>query len=174
LDAGVDVTSFLGVKGKGALWLWVGVLVVFLAGAGFVAYKLIKRQKDRAAAAEAQRWEMRSEMKLEGELSADELDQYLASENEKLDRYEVLRPLIDELDLVTFWGVAGPEEAMAKLKDSAELRAGDTPGTVVFVVSDKDKEMTGKLGQALARSYQAMKLRDRMMLPPPPPPGYQE
>ena len=154
--------------------MWVGVLVVFLAGAGFVAYKLIKRQKDRAAAAEAQRWEMRSEMKLEGELSADELDQYLASENEKLDRYEVLRPLIDELDLVTFWGVAGAEEAMAMLKDSAELRAGDTPGTVVFVVSDKDKEMTGKLGQALARSYQAMKLRDRMMLPPPPPPGYQE
>jgi len=154
--------------------LWVGVLVVFLAGAGLVAYKLIKRQKDRAASAEMQRWEMKSEMKLNTELSAEELDRYLASENEKLDRYEVLRPLVDELDLVAFWGLAGPEEAMAMLKDSAELRAGETPGTVVFVVSDKDKEMTGKLGQAMARSYHAMKLRDSMRLPPPPPPGYQE
>lgn len=161
-------------KGKGVLWLWIGVLAVFLAGSSFVAYKLIKRQKGRAAAAEAQRWEIKSEMKLQGELSGDQLDSYLVSENEKLDRYEVLRPLIDEFDLVAFWGVADVDEAMVMLKDSAELRAGDTPGTIQFVVSDKDKEMTGKLARAIARSYESMRLRESMRLPPPPPPGYQE
>lgn len=150
------------------------MLVVFLAGSGFVGYKLWKRQKNRALAAEMQRWEVKSVRQLSGEPSQEELAKYLEGENEKLDRYEVLRPVIEELDLITFWGVASADEAMEKLKACAEIRAGDLSTEVVFVVSDKDKEMTGKLAEAINRSYEAMRLRDSLRLPPMPPPGYQD
>ncbi|MFC7336490.1 hypothetical protein ACFQY0_04810 [Haloferula chungangensis] len=158
-------------KGKGALWLWVGVLAVFLAGGAFVGYKLWKRQKNRA---EAQRWEVTRVFTLTRELNGSQLEEYLANENEKLDRYEVLRPVIDDLDLVAFWGVADADAALVMLKDSAEFRVGNEPNTILFAVSDKDKEMAGRLGQAIGRSYEALLLRDRLRLPPPPPAGFGE
>lgn len=150
--------------------MWIGVLVVFLAGTSFVAYKLYMRQKTRA---EAQRWEMTSVMKINRELSSDELERYLLVENEKLDRYEVLRPIVDELDLVTFWNLSSVDEALEKLKASAELRPGDEPGTIVFVASDKDKEMTGKLGEAIGKAYKAALLQEQLRMPTPPP-GFQD
>jgi hypothetical protein len=161
------------VKGKGALWLWVGVLVVFLAGSSYVGYRLWKRQKNRAMAAEMQRWEMKTELQLNSVLNEEDLTRYLESENLKLDRYEVLRPVVDELDLVATWGVADVDEAMERLKTSSEMRAGDGPGTILFVVSDKDKEMTGKLAQSIGRSYKALLLREKLRAPTPPP-GYTE
>jgi hypothetical protein len=161
------------VKGKGALWLWVGVLVAFLAGSAFVGYKLWKRQQYQAAAAEKQRWEMKSAMRLTTPLEGAELDEYLEGENAKLDRYEVLRPVIDELDLITFWGVEDADEAMEMLKDSSEFRPGDEPGMVLFVVSDKDKAMTARLAEAINKSYRAMVIREKL-LPPAPPPGFGE
>lgn len=150
--------------------MWIGVLVVFLAGSSFVAYKLYKRQKNRA---EMQRWEVKSVLRINRELSAEDLDTYLMAENEKLDRYEVLRPVVDELDLVQFWGVADSDEALERLKACAELRPGDEPGTIVFVAWDKDKEMTGKLGEAISKSYKAALLQEQLRMPAPPP-GFQE
>ncbi|MEP4078482.1 hypothetical protein [Haloferula sp.] len=160
-------------KGKGTLGLWIAVLVLFLAGSSFVGYKLWKRQKDRALAAEMHRWELKYVMNLSGELSEEQMAKVLETENEKVDRYEVLRPIIDELDLIAFWGVADADEAMAKLKDCTEIRAGEDMSSMLFVVSDKDKEMTAKLAQAVMRSYRSMMLRDGLRAPPPPP-GYQE
>ena len=150
--------------------MWMGVLAVFIAGSSFVGYKLWKRQKTRA---ELQRWEVKSVMQTSADISDAQLAELLKLENEKLDRFEVLRPVIDELDLVAFWGVANADEAMVKIKESSEFRVGDEPGTIFFVVSDKDKDMAGKLAQAIGRSHQAMMTRDKLM-PPPPPPGFQE
>ena len=164
---------FAGVKGKGAFWLWLGVLVVFLAGAAFVGYKLWKRQQYLAVAEEKQRWEVKRAMRLNVPLEGEELDKYVESENAKLDRYEVLRPVIDELDLVAFWETGDADQAMAMLKDCSEFRAGDEPGLVLFVVSDKDKAMAGRLAEEVNKSYRAMLLRERL-LPPAPPPGFGE
>ena len=43
--------------------------------------------------------------------------------------------MIDELDLLNFWGVADADEAMEKLKACAEIRVGDVSNEVVFVVA---------------------------------------
>lgn len=155
------------------MWLWLAVLVMFLAGSSYVAYRLWKRQKNRALAAEMQRWELTSAMRLNAPLEGADLDKYVEIENAKLDRYEVLRPVVDELDLITFWGVADADEAMEQLKECSEFRAGDEPGLMLFVVSDKEKEMATKLAQEISEAYRSMVMRDRL-LPPPPPPGFTE
>lgn len=144
------------------LWIWVGLLVAFVAGSAFVGYKLVKRQK----AKQMQRWEVKNEMQLSRELSEDELTAYLESENEKLDRYEVLRPVVDELELVGFWGVEDADAALEILKDCSGFRAGATADSVLFTVNDKDKEMAGRLATAIHKSYRAMLLRDQLMAPP--------
>lgn len=158
-------------NGKSATWLWLGVLVLFLAGASLVGWKLWQRQKARALMAEHQRWEVSIQLPLQKAVGGEELAKLLEEQNRRLDRYEVLRPVIDDLDLVTFWGLPGPDEAMEKLKEVTEFRAGAEPGVVVFVAGDSDKEMAGKLGGAVWRYYEDMERRERYLLPSLPPPS---
>ena len=149
-------------------WLWTAVLGIFLLGSAGAGYLLYRRHQGRKWMQENQRWEARAELPLQQAVSDEELQSLLVKENERLDRYEVLRPVIDELDLVTFWKVSGPEEALSQLKDSSEFRAGEGGGSVVFVATDRDQDMAGRLREAVLKSYQAMVMREAMLPPMPP------
>lgn len=157
-------------KNRVGLWIWIVVLVGFLGGSAFVGYKLWKREQIRA---EMERWEVKMVVPLPPEAQGGDLEPVLAEFNGKLQRYEVLRPVIDELDLIQRWGVAGPEEAMAQLKESVSFRDSGEPGKIHFVASDKSKELAQQIGQAVARSFDMALQRDRA-LPPPMPAGYSE
>lgn len=118
--------------------------------------------------AEMQRWEIKADVPLPEGLTTEQFEAHMERQNVMLDRYEVLRPVVDELSLVTFWGVPDTGAAVAKLKESSGFREGEEAGTMWFVVADKDKEMTGLLREALGRSFDNMLRRDRFLPPPPP------
>lgn len=154
------------VKSSTLVWAVVLVLVLGLAGAGGLWF--VREQRRKKFREAHQRWEVTKILPLQKTLSEEALAELLESENRRLDRYEVLRPVIDDLNLVGFWGVEGPDEAMAKLQECTEFRKGADLSSVVFFASDKDKEMAAKLGGAVWQSFESMQRRERYLLPSAP------
>lgn len=144
-------------KGTAQIWILAGLLVAVLGAGGFVAYKLYQRQQ----AKKLRQWEATHELPLSAQLEPEAMTSLLAQVNEKIDRYEVLRPVVDQLGLVEFWELEGPEEAMEKLRGATQFRAGD--GALVFFARDKDQEMAGKLRYEVIRSYQDLMRRESFL-----------
>lgn len=145
-------------KGRAQIWILSGLLVVILAVGVFGAYKLYKRHQAKAL----RQWEATHEVPLGRSLEASAMEELLAKENAKLDRYEVLRPVVEQLQLVEFWGVDGPEEALEKLRGATQFRGGGD-SAVVFFARDKDQAMAGKLRHEVFRSYQDFMRRESFM-----------
>lgn len=146
--------------------LLAGFVVLLMAGGGFVIYKLWNRQKVRAA---AQRWEVRLPLNLNRELEPGELETFLKDYNEKLDRYEVMKPVVDELDLVAVWGVADEGTAIESLKGFTNFKDVGGASQVMLVVSDKDQELARKLGPVVGKYFDDMIRREQFLAPPSPP-----
>ena len=151
-------------KGKVALLIWLAVLGLFVAGSGAVAYKIHQRKK----AAAAQAWEAKLVFPVTEGATPEQVEEAAKELDGKLDRYEVLRPVIDELDLVAFWGLADVNEAMERLKACTGARVEG--GQVVFATQDKDKEMAGRIQKQVAESYDRVERLNRYGLPALPPP----
>ncbi len=151
-------------KGKLTLLIWLAILGLFVAGAGAVAYKIHKRKQ----AAASQAWEAKLVFPIPPEATAEQIEAAAKELDTKLDRYEVLRPVIDDLKLVEFWGVADVNAAMELLKEATGARVEE--GKVVFASRDKDKEMAGKIQKKVAESYDRVERLSRYGLPTVPPP----
>lgn len=151
-------------KGKLTLIVWLGVLGLFVAGAGAVAYKMLKRKK-----AVAERvWEAKLTFQTPPGATPEQIEAFAKELDAKLDRYEVLRPVIDDLKLVEFWGAADVNAAMEILKGATGARVES--GQVVFSSKDKDKEMAGRIQKQVAESFDRVERMNRYGLPAVPPP----
>lgn len=146
-------------KGNAGILFLTATLVIVVGLSSFVGYKLYQRHQ----AKKMQRWEARGPLNLRAPLSPAELQAFLESENARIDRYEVLRPVVDQLDLVGFWQLSGPEQALEQLKTSTGFREGEEAGTVIFVASDRDQTMAGRLREEVLRSYQDVLRRESFM-----------
>lgn len=147
---------------KLSLWISLLALVAVLAGVGFVGYKLWKRKENREA---NRRYQVTTVINLNPNLNAEQLDAAVEQLDERLDRYEVLRPVVKELELVSFWEVADADAALEKLRKNSNVTLKN--GEVLFQVVDKDKEMAGEILQEVARSFERSRRLEKRLEPPP-------
>ena len=142
------------------------VLVVgFLGVSSLIGYKWYKRHQ----AKKLEKWEFKAELNIKQDLSEEQLAKMLADYNVKLDKEEVLRPVVEDLRMAAFWGMPNDGAAIEMMRQASEFRSGEREGTIIFVVSDKDKEMAGRMASAIGEKFDDYLRRERFDLPVPPP-----
>jgi len=110
-------------------------------------------------------YEARLQMTLRQTITAEQL----ATENQELDRGEVLLPVIRELGLVETWQVEGEWAAVERLAANSDLRQGDTELQLILTVRDSNQELAGKIIQPLGKSFFEQKQRAGRVVPGPGP-----
>lgn len=149
-------------KNKGILGIVALLLIVAVAGTAFVARRLYYRHK----AQKEQRWEFKAEMALTRELPPDQMEGLLKSFNEILDDDEVLLNVVEDLDLVSRWEVTSEGEAIELARQASNFSDSGKPGSILFIVSDRDKELAGMLADRIGASFDRELNRRRFQSPP--------
>jgi hypothetical protein len=142
-------------------------LVVLIAGGLWVAKKLYDRKVMRDYIAANPRWELVHRFEITRDLSDTEMEEAAVDLKDRITRYEVLRPVVSELDLIAAWEVADADAAMGQLESSMDVRAGD--GEILLALQDSDKERLAETMRSLLTSFR--RSQQMSFLPPPPPGG---
>lgn len=140
-------------------------LVVLIAGGLWVAKKLHQRKIMRDYIAENPRWELVHRFEITRDLDDAEMEEAAVDLEDRITRYEVLRPVVSELDLIAAWEVADADAAMGQLESLMDVRAGD--GEIELALQDSDKDRLAEIMRALLTSFRRSQ---GMSFPPPPPP----
>ena len=135
-------------------------LVAFL---GRRMYYKIQAQKN-------QRWEFTATLLLNREMNEEEMVILLKNYNDKIDEDEVLRPVVDDLGLTELWGLPSDGDTIEMMRQYSGFRRGDDLKSVFFYVSDKDKDLAGKLATRIGEQFDSYLRRERFDIPEPPPP----
>lgn len=146
-------------KKNPVLVVWVAVLVLVVLGMAGAGYKLYRMKQAKAA----QVWQSELPLPIPEGLESSGYEDFAKSMEEGFERYEVIRPVIEELGLIAHWQAADMDAALARIKEATEVQVKD--GTVVLITRDKDKETAGKLQMALRQSFDRVNLQQRYGLP---------
>ncbi len=129
------------------MWLWLGVLALMLLGSGAIGYKLYRR----AQAKKLMQWEGKMVLATPEGMPVEKLAEWAGEMDARMDRDEVVRPVVEELQLVSRWQLPDEPAAMERLKTSTRIIVENNQ--IVFAVRDKDKELITGLQKSLGQSY---------------------
>ncbi|GAA5481751.1 hypothetical protein [Haloferula sargassicola] len=146
---------------KAVVAIWMSILAVMVLGAGAVGYKVYKRMQ----AKKMMQWEGKMALNAPEQLTDEQLVEWAAEMDKRMDREGVVKPVIEELNLVATWQVPDEAAAMDRLKSSTKIVVED--GKLIFSVRDRDKDLIPQLQKSLGQSYdRALKAEREASLTP--------